>query len=64
MEHIEPSPGLVRRKEELLSSITADDDYDEILPEVGTFALFTERAIGTQPLLELIKLCDSPELNN
>ena len=38
LEHIEPSPGLVRRKEELLSSITADDDDDEILPEVDTFA--------------------------
>ena len=44
LEHIEPSLGLVRRKEELLSSITADDDDDEILPEVDTFAPFPERA--------------------
>ena len=62
--HIEPSLGQVRRKEKLLSSITADDDDDEILPEVDTFAPFTQRATGTQPLLEKVKLGDNPELNN
>ena len=62
LEHIEPSLGQVRRKEKLLSSITADDDDDEILPEVDTFALFTERATGTQPRLDIVKL--GPELNN
>ena len=51
LEHTEPSPGRVRLKEELLRSITADDDDDEILPEIDTFAPFTERATGTQPLL-------------
>ena len=50
LEHIEPPPGLVRRKEELLSSI---------LPEVDTFAPFTDKATGTQPLLELVKLGDN-----
>ena len=34
------------------------------MPEVDTFAPFTERATGTQPLLELVKLGDNPELNN
>ena len=64
LEHCTPPPGLVRRKDELLSLITADDDDDEILPEVDTFAPFTERATGTQPLLKLVKLGDNSELNN
>ena len=42
----------------------ADDDDDEILPEFNTFAPFAERTTGTQPLLELVKLSDNPELNN
>ena len=58
LEHNEPSSGLVRRKEELHSSITVDDDDDD------TFAPFTERATGTQSLLGLIKLSDNSELNN
>ena len=49
LENSEPSPGLaIVRKDELLSSIAADNDDDKILPEVDTFAPFTQRATGIQ----------------
>ena len=58
-------PGEVRRLDELISSVTVDDDDDdEILPSVNIFRPFTDIGTIEVNFLDKIEYGDNPYLNN
>ena len=55
-------PDEVRRLDELISSITTDDDNDEILPSVDTFRPFTDIGTDEVNFLDIIEYGDNLSL--
>ena len=56
-------PGEVRRLDELISFVTADDDDDKIPPSADTFCLITDIGTAGVNFLNKIKYGDNPSLN-
>ena len=60
LERMTLHPGEVRRLDELISSVTADDDDDEIPPSVDTFRPFTDISTDEVDFLDKIVYGDNP----
>ena len=60
LERMTLHPGEVRRLDEMISFVTADDYDDEITPSVDTFRPFTDIGTDEVDFLDKIEYGDKP----